>query len=803
MPDYEQYMNPYELIFIDNPNTLTNDWVVFANRDDAPVLEKPRDGAAVLCYTRYLGRYKVFAKEGHFLKVAGMDAGVLHGWVDLRHFILSPSSIVHPKTRVRLKAFFRVKMTGKMGSEGEKGTSRLRFRSGPGLGLEGRSADGKYQYLSSDDQVVNVGSLISYVFGVHFIDDKPKRYQDSDQLKEADYFLVGDYQTFRNKEMKAQKATNKLILRGWIPSQGAVVWDTRQALEKRGGPSPEAHIFGQRNMLYEYYSRQGAGRQQYLRDHEDLVVVDTGASKKASGQNMRPIILKQEQYHKKLGVYSEQIGFSGNSGGYDTAILADIQEGARHLDLCFLVDGTLSMKPVLIAAAEVCEKVVGILRQKGLKPNISAAYYRDEKDGSKYYGRPRPDENVVSWLSNVQEYSSSNDPDYLESVNDGILSTVRRWKFSHPYSFRVLVILGDVGDNGRGGNAAKVIQLLQDKRVLPLAVRFIHPYTKEGELSAEREEQAAMDAFTTQLGGIFQQVYGSLYSAYPGLSPTHLDSTRLTGSLTELIRQQGVSLGAVIEEMQDVRYGITSIKAVICKEAFPDDVLLRKQCNACSDKDALLETLAKSSGKGNPGLIMAYLNSLKRRDPTIWKVVMQKPDIGFQEGFVALKQRDDYHTRPVLLLSQTELKILNQDYTDIIHLSVTCDEEVFHNTLKRAMSMIMGEVMTTNPNRVSRQKFEKWTLRTVDSSRALFGDVGMMLIKARDQQLCNDRKLWDTFYDSVTEGSRFIERLLFPKTPESSSRNQLHSTRLYRDQLNYKYFWVYPEEIFPPMGGKP
>ena len=388
-PDPDIYLNPYSLMVTDEEQMFYlsgQSWYVMCNRADAPIFDQPI--GEQIDKAEYLERFKVTARKDSYVHVQyktkkGNDwIWRDKGWMDMRHLILTQRAIKDPQTKVYHKAFQMIRIEDR--DHTEEGLNSLRLRNGPGEGVEpGQSkAEGQYTFLTQAENISRVGSLFYYVYGVAFNDNDEKKYQDIEKFKNADYFLIGEITSMDSADMKKGK---KGSIKGWIPKSGAILWDTRQALEKlsdRPSEDWDAHKFSNRPLLGRYFflKDNAEAEQIFLAENAEDIVRDLGEGPPESGQTLRDLVLDVgHQQENKNGIVSEFIGYSGYSAKRNLVstsdesheeqrqqqlqqVLRDMQQGAQYLEVFFLVDATSSMGPSLNAAAQVTKKMLSQIK---------------------------------------------------------------------------------------------------------------------------------------------------------------------------------------------------------------------------------------------------------------------------------------------------------------------------------------------------------------------------------------------------------------------------------------------------------
>ncbi len=788
-PYYDEYPNPY--VLMEEDDILTDErraWPVICNREYAPILDTP--GGTVRFEANYLEIFEVLDREDGYLQIFSKTRENITGWMDMRHLILTQQAIMDPYKSVYHKVFLKVRLQGE--GETESGLNSLRFRAGPGEGIEPgmeKAQEESYYFLTDQDERVRDGSLFFYVYGIHFnTNEKTDDYQDASKFKDADYFLVGETQSISLTDI------DHGVIFGWIPRSAAVLWDTRQALEKVANRPEEdwdAHKFISRTLLYQYFSLSNQQEKQlFLEDNSEQIVRDFGEDSLQSGQDLRDIVLQVGYGEREFaGVTSESIGYIGryNQGGRGTqqSFLAQLQEGAKNVELFFLVDATLSMGPCLEAVTKVTQKIITQLQTEDLNIKVRGAVYRDVSED---YGRyeewePSTDPSLYQWFQEKEAYSIKGD-DYYEDLFNAINQAIDGWSnnFFHPLSVRVMIILGDAG-NATDDGIYSILEKFTDNMIFPLAIHFAHPHRKSEDTVLE---QNAMNAFINQLNFIHQRIY----TMEELQSVRSMPEEALTGNLEIYATSVSNTFVQIIKELPKVRRGQKSFCDTLCEVTYESAIELIPNCkSSCSSEETFLQYLQNyapqpqdGASESNIGIALAYLNALKKDNPELWEYVKNRPEASFSEGFVAVRKNGRPITQPILLLEVAELELIKQAISNIRTKHRFCSDVQNRELLIKAMSTILGEALQTNPDAVSVEKLNRWLETSiVDAERSFLGVDEIIT------EMCQNG-LWEKFLSKLENAEQTIVDLVYKERPES---------RLYRDMQGSPYFWVYPEELFP------
>lgn len=812
-PNPSEYPNPYVIM---NENSLITQelpWLVVSNRENAPIWDVLESQKQQIASANYLEKFEVINRNGGGLNVNSLDRKGVTGWMDMRHLILIPNSIIDPKTQVRHKVFLSVRMDE--GQETEQGVGCLRTRKGPGIGIEKEesSASGRYHFLISANETAQVQTLFYYVYAVSFDDDQ-QDYQDAATFKDADYFFIGESPSV------SDVTEHKDTFKGWIPRCAAVDWDTRQAVEKLPHRDPEdwdAHKFEYRDTLDAYMRLSEQEQQQFwdqqgrlVNDNQDdatgRIVRDQGEGPSRRGQDLRDLILKIGYEVERNGVISERIGYAGDANptnlSNNLAIqqeLAKFQAEAKSIEIFFLVDATQSMTPVLRAASQVAGKIMGQLQQlrdEGFDITFHGALYRDASDEMRY-DEFKGDENQLAAFfcpSDDQNcggkaFSNPNDPyPYYPEDLFNAMKNAANTRWTNPYSTKILVILGDAGnhDSATSPSIQQIITQLRDKYIFPYAIQFQHDYTGSTD-QQHRLEQEAMRKFVTDLRTITEQVYGDELLGIQGVQSVSDPESALEEYVAPLLE----SFRKLVDDLSAIRHGHKALLNTLCDIVYEEDAQMQRCQNAAIRNPEEFTAYVQNNPSANDdgqhlqrvAPILHKLNQIRRSNPDLADLLFKRPELTFWEGYMVTKNQRRELTRPVLLLGLFELNHIQTAIQTITGNYKFCDQAQNHQLLVQAMSTILGELLQLDPDMVTNDQIEKWL------DTALVGQNGTFLATPEIvETMCNNKQLWDKFINALMKTTHAIDQLTTTRPEE----------KVYRDTNLNPYFWVYPEEIFPP-----
>ena len=826
-PDSDRYTNPYELLYSNEAEIQREEnvtWTVFSNQADAPIFRAPEPNAEHIGQAGYLDKFTVCGQQGQFLQVTpeelapGNPCKNVRGWINMRHLILTQRAIMDPETRVRHKVFFKVRIDS---NQMEEGLNALRFRNGPGMGSD---SGGGYQFLNTKDAVPTMGALFHYVYGVAFKDERADFYQNIKKFQNADYFLIGKGSSF---------STNKgeQVIEGWLPRSAAILWDTRQALEKipnRPQENWDAHKFGDYGLFLDYFALPENERPSFFTTHPDAVIVqDKGEGAPTRGQDLRDLILQTRLQTVEKNVVSEYIGFSGSRSDVEqqqeyNQFLATLQHDAKFIDLFFLVDATESMEPCLRAASDFMREMSRKINDPKLRITFRGAMYRDEAYDSPKgnYSYQQCSINTPQGLSDCfcpkndgqcggQASSDLRDKkpdDYREDVFNAMKTAINSWNFSNDHSIRVLVILGDAGDHERSSSPGReeIIMLLREKNILPYAVQFMRDYD-----DYDAKEKEAMDKFIAD----FRAITASLYGNFNLPNVFSLSKDELAGNITQNISSVFDSFRTLVKDLSETRIGSLSFTDMLCNEmneSEQDRQTCKKEC-AANPQECLKRMVENALTLGKK-LRAEWIRKSVQDNPQLLNLFTAKPEMAFSTGYIALKKFDIPLTRPVLLLGEFELNDIKRTIRDIRSNYADCSSGKNYQLMVEAMSTILGELAQTNPNEVTNEQLARWLdTSLIDPNRTFLG-IGEIV-----QKMCasENRATWNSFLQRLETSEEYINSLINIVAPSLKQCDRLDKneagtaeaikkrpslklcSRIYRDVTDTPYYWVYPEDIFP------
>ena len=796
-PSLTDTLNPYEMIDQEmRPVTgHCHPWEVYANKDGAPITDVNKNLYIGLS-TRFLEPFVALRKYEDLIEVCPQDdfdydkkecRAKKRGWISMKDLLLLRMALRN-KQKIYQKAFIKVKVDEMIGQDSVKNDAKiLCFRSGPGpIGAE----IGSYRSLSSKDDIPKIGNLFYYIFSVAFENDKKKLFTGSSLISLADYFLLGNSITSNEDNLK-----NNIL--GWLPKESVVPWETRQALEMVEKRSIPVHKFATEQDLNMYFRTPISQREIYLDEliKNKRAEKDTGVDPVFTGQMLRPLILKLVKHNPgELPLESALIGYTGDllikGGGekiqkIDKNILTDlalISEGTKHVDVFFLIDGTTSMEPVISLAAKTITKIRKELNQyNDLKIFIRAAIYRDDKAGIREYQIWHGKGDPAQWLSSVDIRMNPAD-DYRESLFEGIFRSVKDWKFSHPRSVRLLVILGDAGDNGRSSNLTnsnEVARLLMKQQIYPLPIHFNHPLTREnldpgkfGAICDEKRldklpstyvnasERSAMCGFVNDMDRVISIMNTGIVNPKARIRKTNsMHVHDLETFLNACVGHLRDSLNISVTKIHDARSGTIGARQTEKQQDYdPNDAI-------------------------SP-MFEYRMEKLKRKYPDLAVLLENRAEMAFLKAYVPISYEDKTMMRPVWLLSNLELDSIDNGVGAIRRIGKAgCDIEDLGPQLRTAVLSALGDMLSMSPKEVSDEMLDSWVGLDIVSDQNSYVD----LAKEMMEEICWNKNKCENFINQLEKVDENINKI---KKDSSGERK-------YYDKSGSIFYWVYPHELYP------
>jgi len=244
--------------------------------------------------------------------------------------------------------------------------------------------------------------------------------------------------------------TSKALLPGWIPRDKATFWKTRTACEFPPGVTV-----------------------QLTNDNGEIIYSSKKVTERLNYNELRNPILQEEKDHYVIGLFcrlsAEELLFQRK-----------VEHITTGLEVLFVMDGSRSMSLAFTGVIEGI-KIISSKMSKQCKlnnmqqPRFALMIYRDQKtqnqplkivnnktvpaniDYCQQETKIYPMGNITRFLETLkQQIACDSDSSYTESVYKGLIHGVQQCKFRQgesdnlPKRLRVIIHIGDEGDNGRG-----------------------------------------------------------------------------------------------------------------------------------------------------------------------------------------------------------------------------------------------------------------------------------------------------------------------------------------------------------------
>lgn len=419
-------------------------WTVYSDRDNNDTYAEPRNGAAKFATLSFNEKLNIAViKNGYALvytepKVERYplisSAAVSRGWVPMSKLLLWQKGLAD-NAGISYKAVICANLNvGGSSSEGKL------YKSPNGKAVDQLKTNMKFYFIMKEE-----GSKV----------------------------LLGYYADLNNTQ-------NGLY--GWVDQNSFVPWNQRTCLEPTWDRS-DVEYFAAKGKAWQVYAKKenmnGTAPAQDKFTTKPSNITGSYASeykyRTMAGNRLRYPILEGSTrdlyYCSSFGT----LGQKAEAISTDEDVRKAIQnlDATENINICFVVDGTSSMKPYFAAVknaiAEGCKYF-----NSNEKIKVSVTIYRDKEDGDRIvesfpangFTDPK-NPNLQKFLDNAVAKSVA--PDEKESLYYGIQKAVENCKFN-PSQSNLMIIVGDCADNGKMGvKRDDIIKLLADKKVSLMA----------------------------------------------------------------------------------------------------------------------------------------------------------------------------------------------------------------------------------------------------------------------------------------------------------------------------------------------
>jgi len=427
------------------------------------------------------------------------------------------------------------------------------------------------------------------------------------------------------------------------------------------------------------------------------------------------------------------------------------------------------------------------LKKRGTKITIRAAIYRDIVDqvnNERFEICPFSDPTrVARWLYGVEAKNAPNDRTYTESLYYGVEKAVNYWskKFSHDISTRVMVIIGDTGDDG-SGSLQKVVSLLRKNLIYPVAIHL-------DLLPRNNKEKDAIAKYPVHMSDVTKGRWGDDLIPVQTIKiksreKTDIQKDMTQGKLADTVKSITDIVNKFIAEIVFNRLGMKSFRDILCDVAFDRETSqdLNSKCRQCVDADDL-STFLKQFKDSQSDFKVVFATAMLQQTAAIcsdcYKYIMEKPHMGFDDGYVATTFRDRIITRPILLLSYEELEEIKSSSRYFCRNN--CDTGRNERMVVQSLATILGEALQMDAYDLKDDVIEKQFGLVVEPGQSF-------LVKDLASELCKDREKWKKVRTQLIKVPQNIKNV-----------KARHKEEPYTDANGLHYYWIYPEEIFPPI----
>jgi len=801
------YNNPYEMMHseaigkIENHNEYLT-WTVIANKQNAKLFMNTggmfeENGH----YADYLQLFHVLSRNGYYLEVKALNKPLKENqWLHMKDLILLERSIKNPKSQIYMKAHPLVKL------DSFDNMNAIKLRNGPGETRNHYSKTNAYQYLDT----IRVGDIFLYIYGVYF-DEKNDNYLESyfhiDNYKDAKYFLVG-----KTAGLCPEEAGETIL--GWLPNESIVLWPSRQGLDVIPDRKHNwAHIFSQEDQIQKYFIAKNKSNE-YIKKIKDLIVQDKGGMLSFCSGSMKPIVIDHPLHNEDLEYAN--IGYSSRKNvksvtrhedQKEQITLADLRKLSKNIEVYFLLDATKSMDSCFRASAIIVQEIMDHL--SGYDCQFYAGIYRDTNDGIHKFEEWNNDsgKSLSQWLNTVETKTFKGpDNDYQELLYYGIFQAVKSWrkKFKTKIGIRMMLIIGDTGNTEYNKTTiAQVSNSLTENTILPMALHFVHK-------PKNADEQKAIKQFKGDLRVVYKMLSTDSLIPFETVDVSDIESSIFYEYLPSQIKLKKTTNRVVIYfqriintyiqfikkyieyGLSEVILGQKSLIQMICDKGISKNSEAHEKCCKCKDLNCLIKVVSEyreyspQDVNNDIGFPIALLKMLGDKCPECLSYLTKKPEAGFAEGYIAVKQDNHLISRPIWLLSFQELENIKYKTQSFLSHTYTgnCEGKV-HKTVIDALSVIIGQSLDIQPDEITKEQIKKWFNIVIDSDRT-------SILPELARKLCRDTKAFLELKQKLREIPKNIKRITYDLKDEREYKS------LELDSKN-AYFWVYPEELFPKI----
>jgi len=426
----------------DDDNTIINAWVATGKTVAYACLGKdnmhliPMRNTYKIVVGNFKNRYK---NRDWSLLTTYLDKKIV-GWVDHDSLILKMKPIKNSRTNLYEKVLIKA-------GDAEEGKALTIFTD--------KQLRQPETYM--EDKKKNLSTI--KVRAVFYVFDYYPHSSGSPSSEETISLLVNP-----NLQLNIN-GTNEPMLLGWVNRKNVTFWNNREVCEAE------------------------KGSQIRLKDSSGSIIFTGDIVKQLLPYNdLRNPILQKLEHSFKIGIFTK-LDRTQKKLKHD---LSSIQVG---MEVLFIIDGTRSMtkafKGTLVAVKEIASELEDSARQSNLEqPRFAAMFYRDTPspgmnpvqiiDGQDVsanwdYCRKEtfliPMRNLSSFISKLSKHKACDcDTTIKESVYKGIIEGIDNCGFQSGHNnkttrLRVIIHIGDAGDNGRINSTEKVYSSIINRNI--------------------------------------------------------------------------------------------------------------------------------------------------------------------------------------------------------------------------------------------------------------------------------------------------------------------------------------------------
>ena len=630
-------------------------WVVYSDRKDNPLFMGPK-GIEKRETLNYMDRFYVKKIKGSWLLLADDDVGFPEkGWVNASQLILTRNTLLNKKSTPR-KAMILVSLEGiKNNSARTEDLLEKKFYNNP-------SSDAIYDRKSDAKK-----------FQIYYI------------LKD----VGGSVLLSTKDEVQENEETESINVKGWISKINVTFWDHRVCLEETTS-SRAIKVYGSKKipLLRKKEDVEMFLNTQVLQEDRIVKSVYLNSGEKHANEMRMPILEHLDGNVKKVASIARLDGSSDNEKEKNVAVLQrklnDLKSKKEHVDILFVVDGTISMSRYYNSIAKSISKIIkgDKIRSGGNLIRFGLAVYRDYPDGKKLLEVEPLTADYEKIIAAVKETKCfSSDKNLPEAMYNGLINGIEKAGFNPSYS-NVVVLIGDAGNHEpdpEGNTLVKVINTLYKYEASLIAFQVNYAETSGG--SFDKFNYDAQDLIKKTAQKYLQE----------GRPKFDYNSKAQTFSLSFPGKEEDQELymfGKFTHAEMNVPMNVSVLENNLYSS-------LKKYLDRSID---IRNRFEKIIGGDQGVFSKTFENMLRKEGFTDEQINLLKREGEFTaKAFVPISCYDTGYDcfDPVVFLSQTEKDILNQTLNDVGKRGSTSQtKEGFKQALLSQCMTFLGDVNT-------------------------------------------------------------------------------------------------------------